>query len=329
MKLGVDVFSLRHNDWNAFEHLNYAKRIGLDVVHFSDLAPFESLERSYLDEVRKTADSLGIEIETGMGSICPTSTTFRSDAGRADEQLSRMLDIAALLGSRGVRCYVGANADRRTAEPLTTHIDATIATCRAVRPKALDLGIKIALENHAGDLQGRELAALIERAGPEFVGACIDAGNPLWVAESPFTTLDYLAPYVVMSHIRDTAVWPHPDGAAVKWTAMGEGTVGIEAWSRSYIDRCPATHFTLEIITDIAPRVLDYFNSSYWAVYPDMPAAEFVRFLGHVRDGHAPTAPVFTVDFAHFTPEARAALALEQQRQLEKSVHYCRAVLGI
>ena len=127
---------------------------------------------------------------------------------------------------------MGANADRRTPAPLSTHVDATIATCQSVRDRAMDLGIKIAIENHAGDLQGSELAELIERAGPEFVGACIDSGNPLWVAESPFTTLEHLAPYITMCHVRDTAVWPHPDGAVALWVVMGEGNVGIDDWSR-------------------------------------------------------------------------------------------------
>ena len=34
MKLGVDIFSIRFQEWNAFEYLDYCKKIGLDVVHF-------------------------------------------------------------------------------------------------------------------------------------------------------------------------------------------------------------------------------------------------------------------------------------------------------
>lgn len=71
---------------------------------------------------------------------------------------------------------------------------------------------------------GSELKALVEAAGTEFVGVYIDSGNPLWVAESPFVTLDYVAPYVLMSHIRDTALWLHPRGAAAQWVAMDDGT---------------------------------------------------------------------------------------------------------
>jgi len=327
MKLGVDNFSLRFNDWDAMQLLDYSRNIGLEVLHFSDLGPFKSLDSAYLDEVKQHADQLHMGIEVGMGSICPTSSTFSNVRGSATEQLTEMLLIAERFASSAVRCYLGANADRRTS--LSSHIDATIATCKSVRPLAMELGIKVAIENHAGDLQARELKELIERAGPEFVGACIDSGNPLWVGESPFTTLEHLAPYVAMSHVRDTAVWSYPSGAAAQWVPMGEGTVHIDQWSKQYVDQCPGTNFTLEVIATLAPRILNYLEADYWDVYPATPAHEFARFLQHVSEGHSYTKPVLTADWGNLTPEIRVALGIEQQRQLEQSVRYCRDFLNI
>ena len=197
MKLGYDVFSLRFQGWDAFQHLNYAQEIGLDLVHFSDLGPFERLDNGYLRRVKGRADELGIELEVGMLSICPTAGRFSDERGTAVEQLQEMLHIAEIVGSRIVRCVLGGNDDRTGTIPLQAHVEATVETCRAVRDQAMDLGIKIAVENHAGDMLGRELKSLIEAAGSEYVGACIDTGNPLWVGESPFVTLKHLAAYVV------------------------------------------------------------------------------------------------------------------------------------
>lgn len=329
MKLGVDIFSLRFNDWNAFELLEYADRIGVDVVHFSEMEPFESLDAGYLQDVRRRADELGIDIEVGMGSICPTSTTFSPKRGTVKEQLAEMLRVAAVLGSPALRCYLGSNADRRTQMPMEGHCVAVIANLREIRSQALDLGVKVAIENHAGDLQGRELARLIQEAGPDFVGACIDTGNPLWVGESPFVTLQHLAPFVLMSHVRDSAIWPHPAGAAVQWVGMGEGTVGIDRWSEAYRQACPDTHFTLEIITSLPPRVVDYLNEEYWTVYPDTPAAEFAQFLTLVQNGRPYTEPVLTANWAAMSSEVRRAIALQQQAKVEQSVRYCRETLGI
>ena len=329
MKLGVDIFSLRFHDRNAFEHLEYAHQIGLDVVHFSHLDPFESLEDSYLEQVKRRADELDIAIEVGMMSICPTSTSFDGERGSAVEQLTRMLKIAAVLGSPAVRCVLGSNADRRTELPLDCHMVTVVNTCRAVRSLALDLGVKIAIENHAGDMQAYELKLLIEESGPDFVGACIDSGNPLWVAESPFTTLEHLAPYVLMSHIRDTALWPHPKGAVAQWVAMGEGTIDIKDWADLYRQKCPQTNFTLEIITSIPPRVLNYLESEYWSVYPKTPAHEFAEFLQLVTRGEPYVRPVLTVDWSDIPSHYIPALAAQQRAMLEQSVRYCRDKIGI
>jgi sugar phosphate isomerase/epimerase len=194
----------------------------------------------------------------------------------------------------------------------------------------MERGIVIAVENHAGDMQGRELRALIEEAGPEYVGACIDSGNPLWTIESPFVTLAHLAPYVVTSHVRDSAVWEHPRGAAVQWVAMGDGTVGIDAYARQFQERCPDAPFSLEIITGSLPRVLNYLEPTFWGAYPDTPAFEFAQFLGLVREGRPYTGPMVTVAQGQDTPaEYEAALAAQQRVDLERSVRYCRETLGI
>ena len=324
MRLGIDIYSLRFQGWDAFQHLEYAHRIGLDVVHFSDLEPFASLEPAYLSQVKARADALGLGLEVGMLSICPTATIFDGARGTAVEQVREMLGVAHILGSPILRCVLGSNADRRMPPPLSAHIENTLATCRAVRSQALDLGIKLAIENHAGDMQGRELRALIEAAGPEFVGACIDPGNAVWVAEDPMVTLDYLAPYVAASHARDSAVWPHPLGAAVQWVAMGDGNVGIAEWVRRYQRECPGLPLTMEVITGGPPRVLNYLEPSYWEVYRETPAWEFARFERLVRSGQPFLEPMLTVGRGEQPPEYRPALAAQQRMDVERSVAYCR-----
>jgi len=329
MKLGLDLFSLRRQGWTPFEHLDYAKQLGLDVVMFPDPDFFESLDESYLRRVKAHADNLGIAIETGMYSICPSSTVFSDKRGTAVEQLTKMLHATKTLGSPILRALLGANSDRRSAIPLRTHIDNTIATLRSVRELAKSLGIKIAIENHAGDLLGRELRALIEEAGADFVGACIDTGNPIWVAESPFVTLEQLAPYILTSHIRDSAVYPHPLGATVQWVAMGDGSIGIDQWAARFQEQCPQATFMLEIISSIPPRVLNYLEPEFWTVYPDMPAADFARFLALVQNGRPATVNTLTADWNEPDATYQAALITQQRRQVEKSINYCREVLGI
>jgi 3-oxoisoapionate decarboxylase len=324
MKLGVDIYSLRFNQWNVFQHLDYAQQIGLQVVHFSDMSPFENFSDEYLARVKQYADDRQLQIEAGMGSICPTSNTFKEQLGPASEQLSNMLHIAAKLGSPALRCYLGSSADRHSELPLSAHIEATIATCHEVRSVAVDLNVKIAIENHAGDLQGHELRTLIETAGPDYVGACIDSGNPLWTIEDPLVTLEHLAPYVQMCHVRDTVVAPHPDGATAQWVAMGEGNVGMDHWINLFCRQCPDVPLTLEIITTIPPRILPYLHAEFWKGYPNASALEFARFLRLAAHGKPYTLPAFTIDQRVPSTVMRAALAEEQRSQLEQSVAYIK-----
>lgn len=332
MKLGMDTYSLRSLNWNAFEHLEYAHAMGLDAVQFSERAYFDSLEERRLKAVKTRADELGIEVNVGMLSICPTSTWFDDERGTAAEQLSEMIHVAEIVGSPFVRCVLGGRADRRTAEPLATHINATIETCRAVRDIALAKNVKIAIENHAGDLQARELRALIEEAGPEYVGACIDTGNAVWVGESPFVTLDRLAPYVVTSHIRDAAVWEHPRGAAMQWLPMGEGSIGLDDWVRQFERRCPDASLTVEIIAGRPPQVLNYLEPEYWEAYPDTPAADFARFVALAKAGAPYMGAMLVADAGRGTelpPEYEAAMAAQQRAHLDRSIRYCQDELGI
>jgi sugar phosphate isomerase/epimerase len=194
----------------------------------------------------------------------------------------------------------------------------------------MDLGIKLALENHAGDMLGWELKSLIERAGPEYVGACIDSGNPVWVAEDPMVTLEHVAPYVVTSHVRDSAVWAHPLGASVQWVAMGDGNVGIDAWVERYKALCPGAPLSLEIISGWPPKVLNYLEADYWAAYPQARAGEFARFERLVRKGQPFTGTMVTVTRGETVPEEYLGAQVAQERyDLERSVRYCREKLGV
>src|SRR5437763_2093272 len=103
----------------------------------------------------------------------------------------------------------------------------------------MDAGVKIAIENHAGDMQSWELAQLIEEAGKEYVGANVDSGNATWTMEEPLQNLETLAPYVVATHFRDSMVWETANGAIVQWVAMGEGNVDLKTYVARFVELCP------------------------------------------------------------------------------------------
>ena len=52
---------------------------------------------------------------------------------------------------------LGSSADRTGEVPLEGHIENTAKVLRNVRSRVVDAGLKIAIENHAGDMQAREV----------------------------------------------------------------------------------------------------------------------------------------------------------------------------
>lgn len=317
VRFGVDLFSIRSQGWDAFQQLDYCAKLGAQVVHFSEIRFIGSLEEAHLKKVRAHAEKLGVEIELGMRSICPTSSAFDKSQGTAEEQLTKMVEAARIVGSPIVRAFLGTSADRTGPVPLEQHIENTARVLRNCRSRIVDAGLKVAVENHAGDLQAWELKNLIEAAGKDFVGACLDSGNPLWTLEDPHVSLETLAPYVVTSHLRDSYVWRTPEGVAVRWVRFGEGNVGIRDWVRKFIELCPGKTLSHEVIV-AQGRTYRIFDPKFWAPYQHVRAHEFVRFLALAEAGKP------LPDLPKLPREA----ALQKEREdLEVSIENFRALL--
>jgi sugar phosphate isomerase/epimerase len=317
VKLGIDLFSLRAQRWTPFEALDYCAARKVQVVHFSEIRFIGGLEPEHLRTVRTHAGELGLEVEIGMRSICPTSKMFDPKEGTAEEQLGRMIDSADIVGSHIVRAVLGSGDDRVKPGPIEARIDDTTQVLKNVRAKAMDKNIKIAIENHAGDMQARELKMLVEEAGRDFVGVCLDSGNPLWTIEDPHLTLDVLHPYVLTSHVRDSAVWRVPQGAAVTWVEMGRGNVDIESYVKKYIELCPGRAASLESII-FGPRVLPFKEATFWEPFRKTPAWEFERFLEIAERGKP----------YRDEPWEEGDEARREREALDASLGYLKKILG-
>jgi 3-oxoisoapionate decarboxylase len=277
-RLGLDVYSLRFLNWDALAILDFCADQGVKVVHFSEPRLLGGLDPAHVERVRHRADWLELDLEVGMLAIASTSGIFDAAAGAAEDQLARMIDVAVRLRSPLIRCVVGNSFDRRTPGGIDRHIERALATLRNVRARVMDAGLKVAVENHSGDMHSRELKTLIDEAGTDFVGACLDSGNAAWALEDPHDALDRLAPYALTSHMRDSALWISPEGLNVEWTRMGEGTVDLPRYVRTFVQKCPGRAVSLEVITN-RQRAFNFRDPAFWEAYPAMHAADFARFL--------------------------------------------------
>jgi sugar phosphate isomerase/epimerase len=317
-KLGIDNYALRALGWKAGQILDYAASLQLEAILFSDFDVYESLADAHLRDLKRRADDLGIALHAGMLSICPSSVIFDGRRGAAEQQLRLCLRIARLLGSPVARCVLGKVEDRRSPGGIAARIAETLAVLRAVRSEALDAGIQIAVENHAGDMNSTELLELIDAAGRDFVGATLDTGNAWWALEDPMTALETLGPVTVCTGLRDSHLWETPEGATLQWTAIGTGLVDWPAFFRRFAELCPRAPVIIETISG-RPIFLPLLRDFFWDAYPRATPATLAAMVRRSRAGE-PREP--------FSPPAGAdgqrATEQHQLAELERSVRFCR-----
>ena len=329
MRLGLDAYTLRAFRWKADQLIDYAASLGLDSLQL-DMGDLESREPAYLKRVAEHARDKGIYLDTATGCICPTSSAYQPKTKDPVQYMVDSLRTANHLGVTVMRCFMGSRPERQGPKPVQAHIDATIGVFRAVRTQAQDLRVKIALENHNGDLMATEVRTIIEESGRDSVGSCLDTGNPMWLLEDPVETVEILGPYAVTSHLRDSVLYEHSDGVAFQWVALGDGTMEWDKILATFARLCPNVPLQLEVITGRRPTVLPYLDPGFWKMFPNKSAASLSRFLALARKGHPFEGFMVVADsLTNPPPEYAAALREQQRRDLESSVRYGREKLGL
>lgn len=323
LALGFDNFSIRALGWKAGQVLDYAGALQVDCVLLSDLDVYENHGEGYLKDLGKKARDLGVVLYAGTGGICPSAHRFPDKWGSADEHMALAIRVAQAVGSPVLRCYQGFAEDRKSPGGIPARQRDTVKVCQAAKARAVDAGVKIAIENHAGDMQAWELRELVEACGKDFVGVTIDCGNATWTLEDPMVNLEILAPYVLCSGMRDSMIWDDAEGVQVQWTAVGEGLVDMKAYAQRYAALCPEAPFILEIISGFA-RPSAWRKADFWEAYGRVRPGEFARFLNLSKGGHA--IPSWQPPAGVDRKEAEPAY---QKAELERSLAYCRATLGM
>jgi sugar phosphate isomerase/epimerase len=274
-ELGSIDGSVGGNNFTAVQFLDYLSSIKLTWAMIS-LPPAVLADEAAVRQVRDHADRLGITLQLAYGSVCPSARAFNAQLGTVEEQVARALKASQIFGAACLRCILGGDPERPQIE---MHIDNMVKAIRPLRSRILDAGVKLAVENHGGDLQAREMKMMIEAVGADVMGVCLDSGNPVWMLEDPHMTLETLIGYAETCHVRDSAVWKTPEGIAVRWVNMGDGNVDIDGWIRKFVQAKPGMPIIFENLVSGNPRVHAIYNPQFWDNWRKMPAADFGRFL--------------------------------------------------
>jgi len=320
LMIGLDHFSVRATGWKAAQVIDYAASLKLDTCFISELHIFENFEDAYLQGLKDQADKAGLKLYVGTGSVCPTSNTWKDTYGTPEEHLALTIRVAKKLGSPVARCYLGNQKDRGSDGGIQRHIEQVVKVIKANQSKAEGEGIKIAIENHAGDMQSHELKVLIEAAGKGYVGANIDPGNAVWALEEPLAHLEVLGPLTICSSVRDSMAWEDENGAVVQWTAVGEGLVDFKAYAKRFAELAPGVPLQVETISGFA-KPMTWKKDEFWKIFPGhRDTAAFKSWLEMTKKGRA--IPVFKAPDGLGKKDAEIAY---QKGELERSAAWLRA----
>jgi 3-oxoisoapionate decarboxylase len=324
--LGINTYCLRFQRWNDRRLMDYCVEQKLDAIFLQDSLDPGIMDPKHWAEVRAWSKDLALHLETGGGAILPKSPEASK---QVIETLRKNVERAAAMGSKIVRALLASDRYSMPPGPVERHIETTVKILREIRSQAMDAGLKIAIENHK-ELQAWETRQLIETAGKEFVGSYLDTGNPVFVAEDPRTTLEELGPYAVTFHLRDSVVYDHPEGVAVQWVPLGEGTVDFKALVARAAEVLPPVCIYCKPITARPPVVLPVYSDEFWTKwFPRARSRDLGSFLALAKRGRPYDRPHLTADVPDLRERYMEALKVHQLEHMQRSLEYCRKPLDL
>jgi sugar phosphate isomerase/epimerase len=326
--LGINTYCLRFERWNDRTLLDYCAKQKLDAIFLQDSLDPAAIDPKHWAEVRAWSKDLGLHLETGGGAILPKTA---DQIPRVVATLRKNIERASAMGSTIVRALLAGDRYSMPDDgPVEPHVETAVKILREVRSQVMDAGLKIGIENHK-DLQAWQTRQLIETAGKEFVGSYLDTGNPVFVAEDPRTTLEELGPFAVTFHLRDSVVYEQPDGVAVQWVPLGEGTVDFKALvARAAEILPPGVYIYCKPITARPPVVIPVYSQEFWSKwFPRARSRDLARFLVLAKRGRPYDKPQIVADVTGAREKYMDALKVQQLEHMERSLDYCRKELNL
>jgi sugar phosphate isomerase/epimerase len=223
VRVGIDSFTIRDLKLDAYQTLDYVKKLGLEGVQFGGMDELsKEADAGKLKDIHDYADAQGLYIYSGVGVCNPVLVK-----GSLDEHRERIIsDIKAYAGVgwhelRSVICYSDENYNHPV--PWKTHLAESINFIKSLRPVLEKYGSRVNLENH-GD-STFDLLKVVEAAGPDICGICLDTANTLVNGEDPVLAAKRVAPYTHLTHTKDGITYFSENGVKRQGKAPGQGVV--------------------------------------------------------------------------------------------------------
>jgi sugar phosphate isomerase/epimerase len=203
----------------VFNLIEVAISMEAKVIQIADNVSLEKFSDQELLEFKYFADQAELKIEVGA-------------RGMTVERLGRYVNIAHLLGSTILYFAI----DAPDFEPGMNEIHDII---RTIVPELEALGIMLCIENHER-LLASELLEIVEKAGSNHLGICLDTVNSLGLGEGIETLIRLLAPITVNLHIKEYFIrrFTHKMGFVIEGAQLGKGMLPLAELISKVSPRC-------------------------------------------------------------------------------------------
>ena len=191
---------------NEQDLLDRARRHAVKLVQVCDNLPLHQMSSERVARFADRAADEDVQIEIGSRRL-------------TIEDVAEMAVLARRVRAKLIRFVI----DGPDFHPSPEHV---VKTLRDVEP-LLD-GLQLGLENH-DRFPARTLRSIVEAAGSERIGICLDTANSLGAGEGLATVVSELAPLTVNLHLKDfhIARLPHLMGFTVEGRPAGGGMLNV------------------------------------------------------------------------------------------------------
>lgn len=135
---------------------------------------------------------------------------------------NRCSELAAFVGARGIRLFVGAHVQTLTEVPKQ-NIPGIIRSVNEIAAFAAPLGVEVWLEIHSWFSTGRNMRLILDHVTEKNVKLIWDVIHSVEFGESPAETMALVGDWIAHVHIKDGLKPRDPDKYRWQLTAHGEG----------------------------------------------------------------------------------------------------------
>ncbi len=305
------------------EIIEHAKKANIDTleVRLDKQGNFMGYTLENITEAKAILDKEGISIRD-IGTSCG----FRTYAPEMVEKFKSCIDIAAAVGAKGLRVFLGTGYKKHS-DKVYCDYDGMVRAIRESCDYAKPLGVQVWAETHNDFSKGTVLAELIKTVDRDNFKIIWDLIHPYEMGEGAQQTIDALENNIAHVHIKDGRKNEDTNMVNYVYTKLGEGELPIADMIYRLLDNGYDGYFSLEWENEWRSELKGVYNDLDKLLY------DFNFFMNGIENNLLPR--VSSDEWKTFVPEFKKIVEFSKDEfsatlgmKLESNTHGIGKWLG-